>query len=264
MRLFHEAARVAFKDLAASLSKLQKDPSTKNVQELEAIFFDFMKSVAVHKCHEDKALYPALSASIHTRMAQKNYTPSLELLVNGLTEIPSFTEEHKEDHEAVGHMSSLLQTVKTNIGSKTADADTVKASVDELSEEMTGWITFHEEHLQHEERVMSPLMKGIASNLHMKVAIARTLLMVDRQNTLSHQFPFVLSKLLRVKDWFCPMTNHKYEGNEILVVYINCFRMMIGHEKDYAIIVDIAKQILSKEQWKEMEAYGLGAVQVLK
>merc|ERR1719397_1422558 len=110
---------------------------------------------------------------------------------------------------------------------------------------------------------MSPLMKGIASTLRLKVAIARTLLMVNRDLAINLQFGFVLRKLLSVKDWFCPMTNHKYEGNEILVVYINCFRMMIGHEKDYAIIVDIAKQILSKEQWKEMEAYGLGAVQVL-
>jgi len=260
MRLFHEAARVAFTDLRCSLSKLQEEPSLQNVRDLEAIFNDFMRSTAIHKNHEDKALYPALSASIHTRMAHKNYTPSLELLVNGLTEIPSFSEEHKEDHEAVARMQSLLQTLKTNVSSKEADADTVRASLGELTQEVTGWITFHEEHLQHEEKVMSPLMKGIASTLHMKVAIARTLLIVDRQGTISTQFPFVLSKLLRVKDWFCPMTKHKYSNLEILVVYINCFRMMMDNEKDYAVIVNIAKQIMSKEQWKEIQAYGLGTV----
>jgi len=260
MRLFHEAARIAFKDLTSSLSKLQEDPSVQNVGELESIFNDFMRSLAIHKNHEDKALYPALSASIHTRMAHKNYTPSLELLVNGLTEIPSFSEEHKEDHEAVGRMQSLLQTLKTNVNSKEADADTVRASLDELTQEVTGWVKFHQEHLQHEEGVMSPLMKGIASTFHMKVAIARTLLMVDRQGTISTQFPFVLSKLQRVKDWFCPMTKHKYEGSEILVVYINCFRMMMGNERDYAVIVNITKQILSKQQWKDVAAYGLGTV----
>ena len=260
MRLFHEAARVSFKDLASALDKVLEDPSLQNVSKLESIFNDFMKAVSIHKDHEDMGLYPALSASIHTRMAHKNYTPSLELLVNGLTEIPAFSEEHKEDHQKVDEMRSLLQTLREAISSKDSDADTVKEAADALSQQMTEWITFHEEHLQHEESVMSPLMKGIANTLHMKVAIARTFLMVNRELTISFQFGFVLNKLLRVKDWFCPMTKHKYEGNEILVVYMLCFKMMIQSKREYKVIVDTAKQILSEEQWKEMVSYGLDTI----
>jgi len=260
MRLFHEAARVAFQDLASAVSKLQKDTSMKNLHEFESMFHDFMRAVAIHKEHEAKGLFPALSASIQTRMAHKNYTPSLEVLANGLAEIPSFVEEHKEDHETVAKMETLLKTLKESLSAKEVDADSVKATSDELYETVTGWITFHEEHLQHEEAVMSPLMKGIATTLHMKVAIARTLLMVNRESTINHQFGFVLNKLLRVKEWFCPMTKHTFQGNELLLVYINCFRMMIRNKKEYTAIVNVAKQILSKDQWKQVVHYGLDIV----
>merc|ERR1712176_794728 len=125
---------------------------------------------------------------------------------------------------------------------------------------VTEWVTFHEEHLQHEEAVMSPLMKGIASTFHLKVAIARTLLMVNRELTINYQFGFVLNKLLRVKEWYCPMTKKQYTNNELLIVYINCFRMMIGDNKEYTTIVNVAKQILSEDQWKEVVLYGLNIV----
>ena len=111
---------------------------------------------------------------------------------------------------------------------------------------------------------MSPLMKGIAPNKLEKVKIARTLLDVNKELTLKHQFGYVLRQLLTVKEWFCTMTQHKYEGVEILVVYMKCFKMLVQDDKEYQSLVEIAEKTIDGEDWKQLVEYGLDHKDLIK
>mmetsp|Transcript_59360 Transcript_59360/g.94420 ORF Transcript_59360/g.94420 Transcript_59360/m.94420 type:complete len:282 (-) Transcript_59360:12-857(-) len=256
MRLFHEAARIGFKDMKQGLADCEGSLSTENVAKLVATFNELKTCIDIHKDHEDKALYPALAASIKSRLDAKNYNPSKEQLEAGLKEIPSFTEEHSADHEKLHAIESALASLSEAVQKDSGSEEAKKALVT-ASEEIKKWLEYHEGHLQHEEKVMAPLMKGIAGSKPEKVKIARTLLDVNCDLVVQHQFGYAMRQLLKVPEWYCPMTKHTYKGNEILIAYLNCFRMMSKDAAEYKQFTDVAVKILSADQWKEMQSYAL-------
>merc|ERR1712228_116670 len=181
---------------------------------------------------------------------------SKQKLEEGLEEIPLFSDEHKEDHQILNELDALLNAL-VDIVNNNQDNNEMSKSFENVSDAMCEWLDFHEQHLKHEEMIMAPLMKGIASNKMEKIKIARTLLDVNIDLTIKYQFGYVLKQLMTMKSWYCPMTNHKYEGIEIVIVYIHCFKMMSQSQKEYQMFVDIAAKTINNETWKQLLEYGL-------
>merc|ERR1712228_1043184 len=111
MRLFHEAARIGFNDLRQCLNECQNNLSAETTQTLLSTFKELEACIAIHKDHEDKGLYPALLSSVNHRLKTKNYNPSKQKLEEGLKEIPSFSDEHKEDHQILNELDALLNAL---------------------------------------------------------------------------------------------------------------------------------------------------------
>mmetsp|Transcript_42315 Transcript_42315/g.69763 ORF Transcript_42315/g.69763 Transcript_42315/m.69763 type:complete len:282 (+) Transcript_42315:87-932(+) len=256
MRLFHEAAREGFKDISRCLSECEKSLTQESVNTLVGTFNELLICIDIHKNHEDNALYPAVVKSIKERLENKNYVPSKEQLENGLKEVPSFGEEHKVDHEKLHRIESGLSSLLEAVQKKDNAAES-KKNFDSLSVEFNAWLKYHEDHLKHEESVLAPLMKNVGANKQDKVKIARTLLALNRDLVLKHQFGYVLKQLLKVETWFCPMTKHEYKDNEILIAYVNCFRAMSETQELFQPFWDKAVEILNDEQVKELKSYGV-------
>ena len=80
---------------------------------------------------------------------------------------------------------------------------------------------------------------------------------INRDLVIKYQFGYVLRQLLKVDSWLCPMTKHNYVGAELLITYLNCFRLMSKDQDEYQPFVDIAVKIIDEKQWKDVVVYGL-------
>ncbi len=96
---------------------------------------------------------------------------------------------------------------------------------------------------------MAPLMKGIG-NRDVKIQMAKDILGQNKELVLKYQFEYVLKQLLSVKEWYCPMTKHTYKNEidaELVIAYVNCFRLIVSDQNEYQLYVDKAVGVVDEK-----------------
>jgi len=156
MRLTHDAIRHGLKELTDKAV-------AGDVSGAEATFGEIMAILEVHMKMEDLIFFPILND-----------------LFDGVIAKELLGDEHLEDQKKTGALRKALADKE--------DVETVKRLAGE-------WAKSHEEHLEHEEKVMMPLTEKVAPTLELRGRAMNAILHADWDGFKSHQLGPVLKRI---------------------------------------------------------------------
>ena len=141
-----------------------------------------------------------------------------------------------------------------------SEENTLEESCNELHTAVAIWMDVHLSQVINENDFVNSLMKDMGWNTKKRLEIATMVLDVNREEALQHQFGFTLEALLDADEetrWQCQVTGREYLGDEIMMLYINNFRMMSNSADEYESLLQTARRTITDVQWGKLEGYGL-------
>ena len=160
MRLTHEA-------IGRGLDKLEQALDAEgaaHLPEMATAFDEVARGIRLHARQEEQVLFPALARK-RPRLAVQ------------------FTEEHAVD-------LARLQIIQAEFAKAAADEEAVA----DLAELLRLWAASHREHLQHEERVISPALREVF-RLEEATLVVRAIMEYDLPEYRSTQLRWVFQYL---------------------------------------------------------------------
>ena len=217
LRLTHEAIRVELDELTARFADAASSGDKDAAKGLVASLNDALALMELHADQEDGGLYPLINERFE-----------------GTADKEGYTEEHKMLH-------AMHERLKKAVDEGASGGDALRAA----SDAVTTWAREVEEHLQHEERVLQPLVSKITANLPAACRHVHDIIDVaDRERTEGWQIAEIARGLERGRPF---EKLHKF----VLALQYS------ATVEEYARMKETLRDTITEDGWKLLDETGV-------
>ena len=120
------------------------------------------------------------------------------------------------------------------------------------------WMRQHHAATNNQELFAKEVLLALGWKGKQQLKAAVQTLDVNKEEVLEHQFRFTLKELVQNPiQWTCQVSGREYQGDEVIYLYINNFRMMMKSKSEYRTLQKTVKDIVTDEQWVKLRKLGI-------